>query len=62
MTDDEMFEAANRRQHVAIKAADYTYVGWVVGAFCKMRGPARCVVEDQNGRLFIHNAGQLSSL
>lgn len=47
---------------VLVKGGDYTYDGRVVSVFYKMRGEARCVVEDSFGRLFIHNAGQLEGI
>jgi len=61
MTDDEMLTLVlNGCIPVHVKANDYEYDGWLVSAFAKRRGGWRCVVEDINGRLFIHNAAQLS--
>ena len=46
--------------HVWVKGSDYDYYGWVVTIFHKRRsGKIRCVVEDDRGRLFIHNLGQV---
>jgi len=44
---------------VIVTAADYVYSGWLVAVFAKRRGGIRVVVEDDNGRLFVHNAKQL---
>jgi hypothetical protein len=59
MTDEEM-----RNLHsfamVLVTAKDYTYDGWLVSVFEKTSGQWRCVVEDDCGRLFIHNVSQLS--
>lgn len=50
----------NEPTPVTVRATDYVYEGWLVAVFTKRRGPqVRAVVEDANGRLFIHNAGQL---
>lgn len=46
---------------VYVYGSDYTYIGRVVSVFYKQSGALRCVVEDDNGRLFIHNAQQLRS-
>ena len=62
MTEDEML-----REHsvpfapVTVKASDYSYDGWLVSVFPKRSHQLRCVVEDANGRLFIHNASQLTA-
>ena len=45
---------------VTVTAGDYAYHGWLVDVFKKRRGAVRCNVEDENGRLFIHNAGQIT--
>jgi len=44
---------------VHVVANDYACDGWIVAAFEKRGGAKRCVVEDPNGRLFIHNSRQL---
>lgn len=44
---------------VVVTAADYLYTGWLVSVFVKRSGAVRAVVEDVNGRLFVHNAKQL---
>lgn len=44
---------------VTVIANDYRYDGWVVTVFSKRKSSIRCVVEDENGRLFIHNPHQL---
>lgn len=45
---------------VTIKGGDYSYEGWIVSAFKKRRSDeTRIVVEDDNGRLFIHNPRQI---
>ena len=45
---------------VHVKANDYAYDGWLVGGCVKRSKARRALVEDDNGRLFIHNAGQLA--
>lgn len=45
---------------VQIKGKDYTYDGWVVAAFNKRSGVVRYVIEDANGRCFIHNVAQIA--
>jgi len=65
MTNEEAVAASNGPQwrRVLVKANDYSYEGWLVIAFSKRRKTQlRCVVEDENGRLFIHNPSQLTSL
>lgn len=61
MTDQDMIDLIGRehRPRVIVKANDYSYEGWIVSTFQKQSAALRCVVEDDNGRLFIHNAGQL---
>ena len=62
MTDREMIllhKSSSDPAHVRVIANDYSYDGWLVSIFFKCKGALRCVVEDDNGRLFIHNAGQL---
>jgi hypothetical protein len=58
MTPEELEAALTEKVHVT--ASDYAYDGWLVAVFLKRRGERRCVVEDSNGRLFIHNASQLT--
>jgi hypothetical protein len=48
-----------KRPTVRVTATDYAYDGWLVSIFRKRRGDVRYVVEDDCGRLFIHNAKQL---
>jgi hypothetical protein len=65
MTDEEMIAYNGRaieKNPVHVKANDYRYDGWLVSAFSKRSGQWRCVVEDDDGRLFIHNAGQITAL
>jgi predicted HAD superfamily Cof-like phosphohydrolase len=45
---------------VHVKANDYEYMGHLVSMFKKKGGEVRCVVEDEHGRLFIHNPSQLA--
>jgi hypothetical protein len=47
---------------VRVKGGDYAYDGWIVCVFNKRSGVSRCVVEDEQGRLFIHNLGQITFL
>lgn len=46
---------------VTVTANDYTYDGWLMMIGKKRNGVIRCVVEDENGRLFIHNSSQISA-
>lgn len=46
---------------VRVTAGDYAYDGWIVCIFKKRSGVTRCIVEDENGRLFIHNMTQVST-
>jgi len=46
-------------QKVRVTANDYAYEGWMTGVVRKHSGAILAVVEDDNGRLFIHNAKQL---
>lgn len=53
-------QRASLRDKVTVTGGDYTYEGYIVAIFFKRRGGGtRYVVEDDNGRLFIHNAKQL---
>lgn len=65
MTNAELLDAAGGAQslHIPVRvtASDYRYDGWLIMVGCKRSGALRCVVEDSNGRLFIHNAGQLAT-
>lgn len=45
---------------VEVHGNDYSYKGVVVSVFDKISGAIRVVVEDDNGRLFIHNPQQIS--
>ena len=40
-------------------AVIYSYEGWLVGVVIKRSGTIRYVLEDDNGRLFIHNEKQI---
>jgi len=44
---------------VNVRATDYSYDGWLMSVFTKRSGAMRCVVEDEYGRLFVHNANQI---
>ena len=43
---------------VQVRGGDYTYEGRLCVAFRKSTGAVRFLVEDQNRRLFVHNADQ----
>ena len=47
---------------VQVTANDYAYEGFLVSVFYKRTGAIRCVIEDSNGRLFIHNAKQIEPI
>lgn len=62
MTDELMQKlAADGPVAVCVTANDYSYEGWLVSAFAKRSGAWRCVVEDANGRLFVHNSTHLET-
>lgn len=67
MTDAELIAIGESSPHavtlrmVRVVASDYSYLGRVASVFQKSSGKWRCVVEDIEGRLFIHNAGQLET-
>lgn len=46
-------------RRVVVTGGDYQYLGWLVGMARKRNNIARGVVEDENKRLFIHNAAQI---
>jgi len=54
---EELDQHEGRR--VTVHGSDYSYEGWIDAVFRKRSGEVRCVVEDINGRLFIHNAGNI---
>ncbi len=56
------FHPALGYRRVRVTAGDYSYDGWLVVTFLKQSGQTRCVVEDDNGRLFIHNPTQVAQL
>lgn len=45
---------------VGVQAGDYRYTGEVAGFITKRSGEVRAIVEDSNGRLFIHHPAQLT--
>jgi len=61
MTDQEILDI-NKFTRVFVKASDYQYFGWIVCAGKKRSGKVRVVVEDDNGRWFIHNPSQLTNM
>jgi len=52
----------SKAKRVMVVASDYAYVGFLVGEVIKLSGEARTVVEDVNGRLFIHRPDQVQEL
>jgi hypothetical protein len=44
---------------LTVQAIDYSYQGRLAGVAFKISGAIRYAVEDDNGRLFIHNAAQI---
>lgn len=64
MTDDELLTLCPFGElnpvRVKVQASDYAYEGWLAAIFEKRSGAFRAVVEDDNGRLFIHNASQIT--
>lgn len=66
MTEEETIKqgrlivAGSDPPFVRVQAGDYTYTGWLVSVFRKRSGAVRVNVEDANGRLFVHNAAQIS--
>lgn len=61
MTDEEMSRLWNGRHEPPVHVKDYAYDGWMVACFTECNGQWRCVVEDRDGRLSIHNASQLTA-
>jgi hypothetical protein len=64
LTEDgllDLFHSTETPPPVTVMGNDYSYEGWVVMVGYKRDGAFRCVVEDINKRLFIHNAGQVRS-
>lgn len=65
MTDEELFKhgiavlSAPRTVFVRVTKGDYAYDGYLVGVTIKRSGQIRATVEDNCGRLFIHNAKEL---
>jgi hypothetical protein len=55
----DLFNEHDEPPPVTVNANDYSYDGWLVMVGCKRDGAVRCVVEDSNRRLFIHNASQV---
>jgi hypothetical protein len=47
---------------VRVQGGDYVYEGWLDAIFPKRSGAVRVVVEDENGRLFVHNTKQIERL
>ena len=47
---------------VRVQGGDYAYLGWQVACFAKRSGQVRVVVEDENGRLFIHRPEQVKEI
>jgi hypothetical protein len=45
--------------NVRVQGSDYAYAGELVGMAIKKSGAIRYIVEDHNGRLFVHNGKQL---
>jgi hypothetical protein len=54
-----ILDCIQERLPVIVRGGDYTYEGVPVAIFYKLTGAPRVVVEDINGRLFIHNPGQI---
>jgi hypothetical protein len=59
MEIDKLRDIARRKPNVRVVANDYYYIGHLVSVFEKLSGQWRCVVEDEHGRLFIHNPDQI---
>ena len=55
-------DKAKKEWPVTVHGGDYKYEGWLVSHFFKRSGAVRFVVEDCNGRLFIHSASQIELL
>lgn len=56
-----LHKTLNVGDRVRVKANDYSYDGWLMAIFLKRSGATRLVVEDDNGRLFIHNLEQIAT-
>lgn len=67
MTSDELLviwatRPSSHKPRVLVTARDYAYEGRLVSVFDKVRGAIRAAVEDDYGRLFFHNAEQLTDI
>ena len=63
MTEDDLYARLFGETNpipVRVQASDYAYDGWLTTLIVKRSGAIRCVVEDSCGRLFIHNAAQVT--
>lgn len=62
MTDKELFalDANTGSQRVRASLGDTAYNGWLVCVFWKRDKQLACVVEDDHGRMFIHDAARIS--
>jgi len=69
MTRTEAFEHMGSPEQITVKGGDYSYRGWLLSVFPKhAHNPSdmvneqwRVVVQDDNGRLFIHRLDQLEA-
>lgn len=63
MRDEELlaYHRLDRHRDVKVTANDYSYGGTLATVFRKRTGAIRAVVEDDNGRLFIHNPSQIEA-
>jgi hypothetical protein len=49
-------------KRVIVHGSGYTYKGWLISIVTKRSGEARYIIEDDYGRLFIHNAQQVEDM
>lgn len=68
MTEDRLTELATKSileaatPKVKVIKRDYSYNGYISGLVIKRSGAIRTVIEDDCGRLFIHNASELEEI
>lgn len=63
MTDHEVLDLMIDHRHPPVRARGigFEYDGWVIATAIKRSGGLRVIVEDGDGRIFIHNANELDA-
>jgi len=55
----KLYASSDSPVSITVTTTDYSYDGYLITVFEKRSGVTRCIVEDDNGRLFIHNPLQI---